>query len=240
MGKNKHQQVEDNKGAQDVSETPPNIFELPATVSPDVEHGDQMLIAWGGVSWPCTVNADLKTATRNRPEPTQEVQGDALPPDLPPENVQPVDDAQQLPNAALLYEAEWNACLTMAFAGTGVDYMTDWGDIPFVMAQFVREHPTAPDEAVLIHVRLTNKVVVLANEDQRRVHLAVQLFRKLLKGWHEIEAQDAEAMRVAAEREAYATAPQPKLDPEGTFVETEKGALEELSDLGRAAAARAE
>jgi hypothetical protein len=165
-------------------------------------------------------------------------EAETLPPDLPLENVPPVEDVTQLPDARVLYEAEWNACLTMAFIDTGADYLTDWGDIPFVMAQFVAEHPTAPDEAVLIHVKLTRKVVVLPNEDQRRVQLAVKLFRSYLQGQREINQQDAEAARIAEQQLSYQQTPQPKIDPEDTFVEVEQGPFDQASDLGKAAAAR--
>jgi hypothetical protein len=164
----------------------------------------------------------------------------ALPLDLPPENVAPDNGPTHLPVARLLYETEWNACLAMAFAGQGRDYLIDWGDIPFVMAQFVAEHPTAPDEAVLIHVKLTRKVVVLPNEDPRRVQLAVKLFRSYLQGQREINQQDAEAARIAEQQLSYQQTPQPKIDPEGTFVEVEQGPFDQASDLGKAAAARAD
>lgn len=151
----------------------------------------------------------------------------------------PADDAQLADHeGATLYEDEWNACLTMAFKGQGRDMLTDWGTVPFVMAQFILDNPEAPDEAALMQVKLKEKIVILANEDQRRVLLAVRLFRTYLSGWHGIDKADGEARRVAAEEEAYLARKPEKLDLTDTPYERVDGPFDQTSDLAKAALAR--
>jgi hypothetical protein len=150
------------------------------------------------------------------------------------------EDAAQLAahEGATIYEDEWNACLTMAFKGQGRDMLPDWGNVPFVMAQFIMSNLDAPDEAVLMQVRLKEKVVILPNEDQRRVLLAVKLFSAYVLGWHAIDRADAEVLRIAeAEAKYLARAPQ-KLDLTDTPYELVDGPFDQTSDLARAAAAR--
>jgi hypothetical protein len=148
------------------------------------------------------------------------------------------DDAQLAGHeGTAIYELEWNECLALAFAGTGADVLTDWGAVPLTMVSFIKDHPDAPDEAVLIHVRLTDKVVVLPNEDPRRVQLAVKLFRHWLQGLVAIQTEDMEAAKRAAEQKAYASMPLPKMDEDSPFA-VEAGGLDALSDLGKAVAAQ--
>lgn len=135
-----------------------------------------------------------------------------------------------------IYEPEWNFCLTMAFMHSGADYLTDWGDIPLRLANFMTQNPDAPVEAALIEVKLRTRVVILPNEDQRRVHLALQIFRAYVLGWHAIDKEDGEKRRLAAEQAAYV---RPQLDPTDTAFEVEDGPFDALSDMGKAAMARA-
>lgn len=157
------------------------------------------------------------------------------------------EDAPQQPDAPLeavaptLYEREWNSCLTMAFSDAGypTDYLTDWGNVPFYMKQFLMANPDAPDEAVLIHMARSHQVAVLVNEDQRRVQLAVKIFRTYIQGELAIEAEDLEAIRIATAREDYLTAPKPKMDLTDTPFEVEQGGIGEKSDMGKLMDARA-
>lgn len=146
------------------------------------------------------------------------------------------DDADAVDVVQPAFSDQWNACLTLAFAGTGADYLTDWGDIPFVMAHFILSNPSAPDEAVLIHVKRTCKVVILGNEDQRRVQLAVQLFRTWLSGSNAIDRQNDEQHR--RELAAANPAPRPAVDPDDLSFQVDRGPLNEMSDLGKALAGR--
>lgn len=139
-----------------------------------------------------------------------------------------------------VFERQWNMCLSLAFDGAGLDVLTDWGSVPATMASFAKEHPTAPDEAVLIHVRLADKVVVLGNEDQRRVQLAVQLYRAWLQGLWRIDDQDVAALRLANEQAAAAKAAanrKPLDMDEGPF-EVAKGPFD-ASDLANITEQRA-
>lgn len=138
-----------------------------------------------------------------------------------------------------VYEREWNLCLSLAFAGTGLDMLTEWGNIPFCMAMFADRNPGAPDEAVVIHVRRAMKVAVLPNEDQRRVHLAVSLFRAWLNGYNKIDREDGEAARVAALK-ADAAGWVPRIDPEDDALERERGPFDEISDLGKSPSQKAD
>jgi hypothetical protein len=151
----------------------------------------------------------------------------------------PADEAQlNEREGSVIYEDEWNACLTMAFKGQGRDMVTDWGNVPFVMAQFIMSNLDAPDDAVLMQVKLKEKVVILPNEDQRRVLLAVKLFSAYVLGWHAIDRADAEVLRIAeAEAEYLARKPR-KLDLTDTPYELVDGPFDQTSDLAKAALAR--
>jgi hypothetical protein len=151
----------------------------------------------------------------------------------------PEDGDPDIVHGSHVYHREWNLCLSLAFAGTGLDMLTDWGNVPAIMAIFVGEHPEAPDEAVLIHVRRTLKVAVLPNEDKRRAFLAVKLFRTFLGGLARIEREDAEAARVAA-LQADAASWVPRIDPEDQALERERGPFDEISDLGKSPSQKAD
>jgi hypothetical protein len=155
-------------------------------------------------------------------------------PPLPPETPTPEDEAQLAAHEAHpIYEPEWNFCLTMAFMHCGVDYLTDWGDIPFRIANFMLNNPDAPVEAALIEIKMRTRVVVLPNEDQRRVHLALTLFRAYVLGWHAIEGQDVQAKITADEQARYLARPPQKLDLTDTPFETVAGPFDP-SDFGKA------
>lgn len=150
------------------------------------------------------------------------------------------DEAQLADHeGSVIYEDEWSICLTMAFNGQGRDVLTDWGNVPFVMAQFILDNPDAPDEAVLMQVKLKEKIVVLPNEDQRRVLLAVKLFSAYVLGWHAIDRADGEARRIAVAEAEYLARPREKLDLTDTAYELVDGPFDQTSDLAKAAHARA-
>lgn len=136
------------------------------------------------------------------------------------------------------YHREWNLCLTLAFAGTGADMLTDWGVVPWEIATFLRDNPGAPDDAALIHVRRSLKVMVLPNEDPRRVLLAVKLLRTWLAGLDAIDSEDAAAIDLAR-RQANAGGP-PRIDPEDQTFAIQQGPFDEKSDLGKALSRKAD
>ena len=143
------------------------------------------------------------------------------------------EDAAQMVahEGAAVYEGEWNLCLTLAFAGTGCDILTDWGAVPFELAMFMRNNPTAPVDAALIHVKRTLKIAVLPNEDPRRVAGALTMFKNLLAFLDAIDREDGEARRLAAEAEAASTRPRRMGDTEGGPFEMEQGGLAAPSDF---------
>jgi hypothetical protein len=155
-------------------------------------------------------------------------------PPLPPETPTPEDEAQLAAHEGFqIYEEEWNFCLTMAFMHTGADMLTDWGDIPFCMASFMLANPKdTPVAAALMEVKLRKGVVILPNEDQRRVLLALELFRTYVLGWHMIEREDVAAQITADEQARYAARAPQKLDLTDTPYETVDGPFD-ASDLGK-------
>jgi hypothetical protein len=131
-----------------------------------------------------------------------------------------------------IYEEELNFCLTMAFMHTGADVICEWDDIPFRIANFMLLNPDAPVEAALIEIKMRKKVVVLPNFDQRRVQLALTLFRAYVLGWHAIEREDVAKTIAADEAARYAARPPQKLDLTDTPYETVSGPFD-ASDLGK-------
>jgi hypothetical protein len=173
--------------------------------------------------------------TRPEVPPEAPLPDDGTRPGAPPEAPTPEDAAQLAEHEGFpIYEEEWNFCLTMAFMHTGADFLTDWGDIPFRMANFMLANPDAPVEAALIEVKMRTRAVVLPNADQRRVHLALTLFRAYVVGWHAIEGQDVQAKITADEQARYLARPPQKLDLTDTPFEIEEGPFDALSDLGKA------
>lgn len=140
------------------------------------------------------------------------------------------------PEGRLAWEAEWNACLALAFTGTGADMLTDWGNIPFTLSQHFYSQPDAPAHAALMQVQLTHKCAILPHEDPRRVELALQLMRSLVCGLDAIEREDATRQQAAAEASNLALLKR-STDHEGTMLEKEDERFE-LSTTGKALAAQ--
>jgi hypothetical protein len=132
-----------------------------------------------------------------------------------------------------IYEREWNMCLSLAFHGTGRDMLTDWGNVPFELATFMRNNIDAPEEAAVIHVKRAIGVAVLPNEDPDRVKLALMLFRNFIVGQDIIEREAATKQRLADEAAHNAANALRRSDTEGGAFEVEQGGLAAPSDLAK-------
>jgi RyR domain len=184
---------------------------------------------------PCLVPyADLPEAQRKKDDIfSATVKQSLIDQGVWPEAPTPEGDAQLAEHEGFpMYEEELNFCLTMAFMHTGMDVMCEWSDIPFLMANFMLQNPDAPVEAALIEIKLRKKVVLLPNFDQRRVHLALTLFRAYVLGWHAIEREDVAKTIAADEAARYAARPVQKLDLTDTPYEKVDGPFDP-SDLGK-------
>lgn len=88
-------------------------------------------------------------------------------------------------------------------------------DVAMCLADFYRHEPTAPAAAGLMHLKLKLKVILLPNEDPRRVELILDLFRLAVIRMEEFIAADAKA-EIARQAAPLPTA-RNRLDGEGAF-----------------------
>lgn len=157
-----------------------------------------------------------------------------LPPSLSEDEIgidEGVTEAKSIAEIECLYEKQFNACLALAFDGVALDMLTDWGAIPFTLACFYADNMDAPVHAGLMQVKLRHGVIILPDQDPRRVELALQLFRAYKIGVNSIVNADSEVQPALMP-----SGPSPSREKDGPFDrEDERFAL---SDIGKSAAAR--
>jgi RyR domain len=157
----------------------------------------------------------------------------------PVKAAEPADDEDRDPTQEEMGMLSMFQC-ALAMVGLYNDPMSSFGDdelgIAFCLAKYFENEPTAPAAGGLMQVRLQKKVVLLPNEDPRRVELALDLFRLALVRMLEFANADAKA---EAERQLAATAPKPAKIPEGEGTFEHDDDRFTKSDIGKALDKRA-